>query len=97
MGIDTGSALVVGLAAPEVCENYNEFEEKYYIEDMSHIAPYYDADFEDCLIGFKLGGTDYDYDEIDPNTIMDEISIAKKKFFELTGKEAKLYVSPNVW
>jgi len=95
MGIDIGSALVVGLPAEDFCANYDEFDDKYECE-LDCISPYYDADFEYCLIGVKIAGKDFTYNEL-PDNISDVIEKAKEKFKQITGKDAKVYVTPHVW
>jgi len=105
MGIDTGSALVVGLPYKEMFFVYMEdqspaedadFYDWVYGKDMSVFSPYYDADGEDCLFGFKVAGTDYTYGELEDN-YEDTISMLRSKFYKLTGKVAKVYVTANVW
>ena len=95
MGIDVGSALVVGLPLYDVVESTGEYYEKYE-DDLDRISPYYDADPEHCLLGYKICGTDYAYDELSSN-FLEKITTAQVKFKNLTGKDAKIYVSPNVW
>ena len=96
MGIDVGSALVVGLPFEDVVEDWEEYEEKYSAE-LDIISPQYDADNDECILGYKVAGVNYTYDEIDPETLESDIKEAKENFFKLTGKHAKVYVSPHVW
>lgn len=96
MGIDVGSALVVGLPFYDVVEDNDEFYEKYD-GDLDQISPYFDADSDCCILGYRIAGTDYTYDEVSMDTFLQDISEAKQKFLKLTGKEAKVYVSPHVW
>jgi len=96
MGIDVGSALVVGLPFYDVVEDGDEYYEKYAGE-LDNISPYYDADRGDRVLGYKLAGTDYTYDEVNPEELLKNVLEAKEKFLKLTGKEAKVYVSPHVW
>ncbi len=95
MGIDTGSALVVGLPFFDVVEGVDEFYQKHEL-NLSIVYPWYDCDYENCLIGVMLHGKDFEYDEIDETTLMQNITTAQHKFKKLTGKDGKLYVSPNV-
>lgn len=104
MGIDIGSALVVGLPYKDIYEVYessvdttevpfyNWLEEK----DISRFSPYYDADYQDCVFGFKVAGTDYTYDEVDED-YDDTISMLRSKFHKITGKVAEMYITTNVW
>lgn len=95
MGIDTGSALVVGLPAPDVCEDYDEFYDTYDGE-LDTFSPYYDGDFDDRLVGVKIVGTDWTYQEV-PANLLELIGEASVKFVGLTGKQPKVYVTANVW
>ena len=105
MGIDIGSALVVGLPYEGIFEayttsGYSSAEYPFYNwledKDISRFSPYYDADYQDCVFGFKVAGTDYTYDELE-HDYTDSIDRLRSKFYNLTGKVAKLYVTANVW
>ncbi len=94
MGIDIGCALVVGLPFYEVVED-EEFFWRSYEGSLSCFSPYYDAEYGDCLIGISLGGTDYKYEELTEN-VSAEIVKARKYFKDITGLDAKVFVTPNV-
>lgn len=103
MGIDIGSALVVGLPYEELYEVYLEqcsdedvnFYDWVYGKDMSSFSPYYDADRKDCLFGFKIAGVDYTYDEVEEDYVS-SINTYSDIFYKLTGLKPKLYVTANV-
>lgn len=95
MGIDTGSALVVGLPFYDVVDSDDEFYDEY-CSALSRISPWYDCDSDECLIGIVLYGEDFAYQEINETTLMQKITSAQHQFKKLTGKDGKLYVSPNV-
>lgn len=106
MGIDIGARVVVGLPAGEIDVDEETLEEHYdgslgewaYENGLNRTSPYFDADDEDCLIGVVLADVDYTYTEMgDLQDLVAEVEAAQKKFKEVTGKEGKLYVSPNVW
>lgn len=94
MGMSISGVLVVGLPFDEVCEDSEDFYEKY--EDVfERISPYYDADNSDCVVGFVVAKGYYTFNEITDEDIA-FIPSLKAAFKENTGKEAKLYVMPNV-
>lgn len=95
MGIDTGSALVVGLPFDDVVDCSDEYYEKYD-GCLSLVSPWFDCDHDDTLLGIILYGKDFAYQEIDETTLMQKITAAQHQFKKLTGKDGKLYVSPNV-
>jgi len=105
MGIDIGSALVVGLPYEDVYEAHTtsgdscaEYSFDDWLDDkhISRFSPYYDANYQDCVFGFKVAGTDYTYDELEDN-YADTIDRLRSKFYKLTGKVAKVYVTADVW
>lgn len=94
MGMSISGVLIVGLPFDEVCEDYEDFYENY--EDVfERISPYYDADNSDCVIGFVVAQGYYTFNEITDEDIA-FIPSLKAAFKENTGKDAKLYVMPNV-
>lgn len=95
MGIYYSGVIVVGLPFEEVCESADEFYEKYEGE-LDKISPYYDAVPHACLVGlvWQVSG-DYRFKEL---TVSDGDGILlqsfKERFKKVTGKDAKVYLSP---
>lgn len=95
MSINYSAKILVGLPFKEVFDSIDEFYNfdygKHKCTDFEVAFPYYDADYEDCLVGISLVSTSmYQYKEI-ANTITTEC--VRKLFKELTGKEAKVYLT----
>lgn len=95
MSVSYSAQIFVGLPFKEVFNSYEEFDNFYYGKHMATeleiASPYCDADCEDCLVGISLVSTSmYQYKEI-ANTITTEG--VRKLFRELTGKEAKVYLT----
>lgn len=95
MGMDIGAALVVGLPSEEVCD-YEEFYDKYDGE-LDDFSLYYDADWEARIVGYQLAGETWMWSEVNVDTFKDDVDNLKQKFKELTGKDAKVFVTANVW
>ena len=103
MGIDIGSALVVGLPYEDICEVYkssvDSTEVPFYNwteeKDISRFSPYYDADYQDCVFGFKVAGTHYTYDEVGEDYV-NSVNTYSNIFYKLTGLKPKLYVTADV-
>lgn len=94
MGTSISGVLVVGLPFDEVCEDYEDFC-THYDHELDRISPYYDADDSDCIVGYTVSSGYYA-----ASPVLDEqlgyIEGFKERFKKLTGKDAQLYVSPNV-
>lgn len=94
MGMSISGVLVVGLPFDEVCEDSADFYENY--DDVfDRISPYYDADNSDCVVGWCLARGHYKHTEVSEETL-DSIAGLKAEFREVTGKDAKVFVMPNV-
>lgn len=97
MGIRYSAAIVVGLPYEELCSDdflekhdYDDWASEHDIEDVS---PYYDADREDWVVGFickrspDFAWSTFEWDQ----AMVDEL---KQRFNELTGKEARVFITP---
>lgn len=90
MGIDTSSAIFVGLPRDEI-ENQELIEN----EDVEQCSPYYDG-YEASLAGFfYLNSGDYSASEININ--LQHIEDLKAQFKEVTGQDAKVWLTPNIY
>lgn len=97
MSIDIGASLIVGLPFNEieVFDDVDDIMEYFYDLGLDCVSPQFDCDQSACVIGVHVAGEDYTYEEI--TDLTDKVMSAKEKFHEITGLEAKVYVSPNVW
>ena len=97
MGIDYQGAIMVGLKREDI-ENEAILEDIWDGESELEIcAPYYDGgDSDDAIIGFCYAASDvYAPDVLDWDE--DEINALKAKFKEITGQDAKVWLSPMGW
>lgn len=91
MGIYYSGVIVVGLPFEDLCENSDEFYEKYEGK-LDRVSPYYDADNDACLIGIVYAvSKDYQFKEISDQLVFEK---NKTLFKEITGKDAKVYLGP---
>lgn len=92
MSISYDAVIVVGLPFNEVCEDSDEFYDKYE-DKLDRISPYFDASNDDCLIGITYASScDYQYKELASEFTM-KANLAL--FKQITGKEGKVYLSVN--
>lgn len=95
MSISYSAKIVVGLPFKEVFDTEDEFEEFYYKHSGVHtevIQPFHDAGLEDSLVGIPLvETTSFNYKEVATSI---ETQKSRELFKQLTGKEAKVYLSP---
>ena len=111
MGIDTGSALVVGLTGKDIMsqlpadsELRAKIEAQGLYEIMSEdgelglgrVPPYYDADYDVCIWGVVIASDYWRPVELDTDTLLNKIDDAKAVFQQKTGLHAKVYVSAKV-
>ncbi len=93
MGVDYQAAIMVGLPHCEFGydEDLSDFLEDY---DMELCAPAYDCgDADDAIAGFVYACSgSYQSKELDWN--QDVIDRLKAKFKEITGEDARVYLSP---
>ena len=92
MGIDYQATIIVGLPR-------SEFDSAEFIEeeDLHVCPPYFDGNSDDMAIAgffYKKSGT---YRAAEISFDQGKINELKAKFKELTGKDAKIYLSPNGW
>ncbi len=97
MGIDYQAAIMIGLPQGNIEYNEDEYEDlSDFLNEhgMELCAPSYDGDdADDAIAGFvyKCTGS-YQSDELDWNQA--EIDKLKAKFKEITGEDARVYLSP---
>ena len=88
MGVEYSAALVFGLPSSELPEM------EYENVGLNRVAPYFDAVLEDCILGiFVSCSDDYSAKEIDLNKSILAACEAKDRFFAITGKQGKLFLS----
>lgn len=97
MGIDINGVMIVGCPGEDLIYRAGGATNLYkLIEELSfdYAAPYFDADLEECIIGYMV-------EEVVPEDKLEEwVSEVKEKmegFYDETGECAKLYGMQNVW
>jgi hypothetical protein len=92
MGVDYQAVLVVGLDRDEFAEQDTE---DLYDKGLSFYSTYYDGSYGIVGIPVAKSGV-YDYREVEDDLTL-KIIDAKNKFFEITKKYGKLYISTYGW
>lgn len=85
----------VGLPATELAKDYDEFEDQYgeHEDTLQVVAPYFDASFEDSLVGVVVYEVEYGAIELNMTAAQQAVYRAMDKFRSLTGKSGKLFLS----
>lgn len=95
MGIDIEGGMIVGLSGREiVCDHEDGLSEWAEENGMDNYSIYYDADEEDRYYGFEVN--DVFVKDIDGDWMKD-VKQKAEEFKRLTGLDAKLIGSQNVW
>jgi hypothetical protein len=94
MGVSYRAAIVVGLPTEEV-----EFDQEAAEEmELETFSPYYDAGWEDCLVGIPVAQTgEYSWKTIHPNDLRTDVERAEIKFKKATGLTARVFVTTYGW
>jgi len=92
MGIDTQASIMIGLKRSEI-----EKQELIDNDELEVCAAYYDGTGDDeAVAGFSYQTSDvhlatsFEWDQ-------SEVDKVKARFKALTGQEALIWISPNVW
>lgn len=94
MGVQHLAVIGVGLPAPELCENPDDFEELYgYHEHLQLISPWYDASYVYCEAGIIIHRVEDGSIDLNLHTSHQAIQTALAKFKELTGVPGRLFLS----
>lgn len=86
---------VVGLPATELAKDYDAFEDQYgeHEDTLRLVPPYFDASFEDSLVGVVVYEVEYGSMELSMISAQQAVYRAMDKFRALTGKSGKLFLS----
>jgi hypothetical protein len=96
MGVDYNAAIMIGLPRGEL-SHLQDLEDMLDEEELEVCAPYYDGDSDDnAIVGFpyQVSGT------YRPSTMewdQAEVDKQKARFKRVTGREAKVWLSPMGW
>ena len=93
MSVEYGAVVVLGLPYHEL-ENPKKVVGLVYEDELSRVAPYYDADAEDCTYGVIIARPgDYSWKELELSAV--EIAKAHERFTDLTGQVGRVFISVN--
>lgn len=94
MGVSYRAAIVVGLPTEEVEFDQEAAEDK----ELETFSPYYDAGWEDCLVGIPVIQTgEYSWKNVNPNDMRSGIEKAEQMFKKATGLTARVFVTTYGW
>ncbi len=94
MGVQNLAVVGVGLAATELCETHDEFEELYGDQDhLQLISPWYDASYQYCEAAIVVYQVESGSVDLHLHTAHQAIQTAMAKFKQITGKTGKLFLS----
>ena len=100
MGIDVDAKLIVGLEFEDIQDfveslldaHGGDLYEGLKSVGLDQASPWYDCGYEYWIIGIE---PDIDWDDTD--SVGKTIRDAKNQFKEITGKDAKVHITPDVW
>jgi len=92
MGVDYNAAIVVGAAWEDINEDaIDNIDELVESGDLHDFPPFYDG-YREGLFGlYIVNSPDYGYCEMEYTA--QDIEVAKQRFKELTGIDAKIYLA----
>lgn len=94
MGVQNLAVVGVGLAATELCETHDEFEELY--GDQEHlqlISPWYDASYQYCEAAIVVYQVESGTIDLSMVSAQQAIFRAMDEFRKITGKSGKIFLS----
>ncbi len=92
MSVECEAVIVVGLQNSAL--EQEEIGELLYDEKLQQYSPYADGEEDENAIVGLLVFRSGEFDAIELEWDESKIAELKKQFFDLTGKEAKIYLSP---
>lgn len=94
MSVSYQAMIVVGLPTEEVKIDQEESED----HGLGVISPYYDAGWENSLVGIPINLTsDYSWKELKVLEMPGDIEKAKAKFKQAVGLEPRVFLTPYGW
>ena len=97
MGIEYNGGMIVGELGPKLNphDDYEtDLDEWAAKHDLDRMSPYFDADSEECYFGFSV--KDVPVSEIKGEWLAD-VEEKAKKFKKLTGVDARLIGTQDIW
>ncbi|AUR92267.1 hypothetical protein NVP1170O_154 [Vibrio phage 1.170.O._10N.261.52.C3] len=98
MGVDISGGLLVGAPVSEVCYNEDHYDCVHEFADdkgMDLYSPWYDAESDNCTIGYSLPRVDPLSEDFP--TWVESVKHKARLFKELTGTDAKIIGMQDVW
>lgn len=96
MSVDHLAKIVVGVPCADLNLLRDEIDSLCESNDLSLIQPYFDAEFDDCLVGLIVKCTKYEtFVPIDMEQIINEIRIMEIRMFNTLGVRPKVFLTTH--
>lgn len=96
MSVDHLAKIVVGIPCADLNLSRDEIDALCESNDLTVIQPYFDAEFDDCLVGLVVKCTKYEtFVSIDMEQIANEIRVMEIRVFNALGVRAKVFLTTH--
>jgi len=96
MNTDYLAKIVVGIPCADLNLSQDEIDALCKSNDLSLIQPYFDAEFDDCLVGLIVKCTKCEtFVPIDMEQIINEIRIMEIRMFNTLGVRPKVFLTTH--
>ena len=101
MGIDFSGSMIVGKLGSDLIFNkddIDDFNDQDFLEEngLDYLSPYYDADLEDCIVGFCVANTIIINGCFDSEWVKD-VQLKAAKFKNIFGDDPELIGMQHIW
>lgn len=96
MNTDYLAKIVVGIPCADLNLSRDEIDTLCKLNDLSLIQPYFDAEFDDSLVGLIVKCTKYEtFVPIDMEQIINEIRVMEIRVFNALGMHPKVFLTTH--
>ena len=96
MNTDYLAKIVVGIPCADLNFSRDEIDTLCKLNDLSLIQPYFDAEFDDSLVGLVAKCTKYEtFVPIDMEQIVNEIRVMEIRVFNALGMRPKVFLTTH--
>ena len=96
MSVDYLAKIVVGIPCADLNLSRDEIDTLCESKDLSLIQPYFDAEFDDCLVGLTVKCTKCEpFVPIDMEQIINEIRLMEIRAFNALGMRPKTFLTTH--
>ena len=96
MSVDHLAKIVVGIPCADLNLSRDEIDALCESNDLSLIEPYFDAEFDDCLVGLIVKCTKYEtFVPIDMEQIVNEIRVMEIRVFNALGMRPEVFLTTH--